>query len=1173
MASERAAPRRVVLVGARDVDAVAAVVGALPAHSGLAVVVACDCDEVVPAVRAKATASVIEVTERVQIAADHVYLVPRDREARFEHDTLVVRDPRAGRAVLDVLLRSAANAFGRASIALILAGDGEDGALGIKRIKEVCGLTIAQHVPDLPAGMPTAAIATGCIDLVLALDRIGPQLVALLAEEDRPSGDDERREEAAADTLRDILNLVRVRSGHDFSMYKRGTLFRRIARRMQVCDCVSILAYHQLLRDRPAELAHLLRDVLISVTSFFRDPEVFESIEREVIPKLFASKASGEAVRVWTAGCASGEEAYSLGILLLEHASQLRMRPAIQIFATDIDERALAEARLGVYPATAPADLSPRWLERYFTRENGSLRVTRELRELVLFSPHNVLRDPPFSRLDLVACRNLLIYLNREAHHRVLTMFHFGLRPEGFLVLGTSESTESSSMFGSLEAKCRIYTRRAGPASLGESLASSSRWASAIGSSGDAASRSVRAGELHHRAVEQYAPPSVLVDSELEIVHVSEHAGGFLQVSGGAPTRQVLRLCHPALQSDLRSAIYAARQQQVASRLVRFEDGGRARAVELRVRSVDQPGLGAGALLVMFEEQLAGEAPGGHSRLDATVDPVMHELENELVRTREQLRGTIERYESSLEELNASNEELQVMNEELRSMTEQLATSKEELQSVNQELTTLNHELKLGVDEVSHTSSDLQNLMASSEIAVVFLDRALNLKRFTPRARDLFNVIASDIGRPLAQITHQLETGELPDIARSVLQSLHVVEREVRTRDGGRYFARCLPYRSIDERIEGVVLTFVDIAELRDAVDARERSEQALARVEERLRVALRAAPIAILSFDRTGRPVWGYTMGVELSGGELDDLSMFAGGHAERLHEVVTTVSGQRAGQRIELAIVVEGVIRTYDFRVEPTASGATAVGFDITPSKLAAAALRDADRKKDELLATLSHELRNPLAPLQVAIDVAKLVEIDPVKRSQTFWIMERQVAMLSRLVDELLELSRITQGEVELERGPVELARILESAIEATRPTIDAAGQELRIQLSGRSAFVDGDAQRLEQVFTNLLSNATKFTPSEGHIDVDVALTHDRAVIRIADDGVGIDPESLPHIFEIFVPSRDEHGLARGGLGIGLNVVRHLVELHGGTVAALSEGRGRGSAFVVELPITKD
>jgi len=929
-------------MGAETAAPLEEVVRTLRPQVGFALVVVCPGDPQVAAIlRAQSALPVVEVRERVQLEADRVFVVPADCEATLQRGELLVMNTNQPRAPIDRLLRSLADDLGGQVAGVILSGRGTDGVIGIKRVKEAGGLTIAQAPDGVDSEMPRAAIATGLIDLVLPASEIGGRLVAFGRQGTDGLGfDDERRtSEEAVDVLRDILALVRIRSGHDFGSYKRATLYRRVSRRMQVCQCDSIASYHHYLRDNPSELANLLRDFLISVTNFFRDRTAFEALATTIIPKLFAGKTSNDQVRVWVSGCATGEEAYSLGMLLCEFAARTSDCPQLQIFATDIDEDSLAEARVGRYPGTISVDVSPERLQRFFTLDNDYYRVSKELREVVLFSPHNLLRDPPFSRLDLISCRNVLIYLNRDAQDRALNVFQFGLRPDGFLFLGSSESAENTSLFTCLDTKHRLFVRRPSAARLSsDTIVPTARWHPPAPTPAQPPLERATAGELHHRIVEQYAPPSILVNDELDIVHISEHAGRLLRITGGEPTRQLLRLIHPGLRADLRTAIYAARQSERGSesRTARFDDDdGSSRSVEIRVRAVARPELGLGSLLVILDELDSTRTPVASDQPpNAALEPVMRELEDELRRTREQLRTTIEQYETSLEELKASNEELQSINEELRSATEELETSKEELQSVNEELTTLNHELKLKVDEVSHANSDLQNLMTSTDIGVMFLDRGLNIKRFTPRAQDLFNVIPSDIGRPIAHLTHRLVADDLPQLAQSVVQTLRTIEREIKSRDDRLYLARLLPYRSLEDRIDGVVLTFVEVTDLRDAVDARRRIEAALQASEQRLRFALRTAPMLVVSYDTQLQMTWGFVLGEELSAKSSRFTDLLAPDHAGRFKEITRRVLRTGEGQRAEIDLMIDGEPRTYDVRIERSELGVEAVGFDITQS-----------------------------------------------------------------------------------------------------------------------------------------------------------------------------------------------------------------------------------------------
>ena len=1169
-----AGERHVVAIGGSSAAAASAIAGQLASSRDLAILVWC------PALTLDALrgavpdgSDVVELVDRAELASGRVYLAPRDRRLAIEGEQVAVGG--VDRAPFDALLRAVADTQTTDAIGILLCGEDHDGSLGIKRVKETGGLTIVETPDGAGDDVTRAAIESGVIDLVLARDEIAPHVLGLRSLPEFPADDAEPEKPSSdnrVEALRDILTLVRVRSGHDFSPYKRATLFRRIARRMQVRDCLTLDEYHRYLRDHEGELGHLLRDFLISVTNFFRDPDSFAALASLVIPKWFATKHDQDHIRVWVAGCATGEEAYSLGILLLEHAARSRTVPPIQIFATDIDERALAEARLGCYSDAIAADVSPERLQRFFTREDDQYRVCKELREMVLFSPHNVLRDPPFSRLDLVSCRNLLIYLDRDAQQRILASVHFGLRPGGVMMLGSSESADATALFGPLDAKYRLFARRAAPASLADVIAPQTRWLPPVTlpSTYVPPDRSPSLGELHYRVVENYAPPSLLVNPELDIVHVSEHAGRFLRVAGGEPTRQVLRLVQPGLQLDLRTAIYGARQQGSERRLARFEHDGVAESVELQVQTVDLPELGRGSMLIVFAPVTDGAE--AVERSPSSVEPVVREMEDELLRTRDQLRTSVEQYETSLEELKASNEELQAINEELRSATEELETSKEELQSVNEELTTLNQELNSRVDEVSHANADLQNLMTSTEIGVIFLDRALRIKRFTPRVQELFNVIPSDLDRPIEHVTHHLIEPDLVAHARSVLATLQPVERKIKSADGRSFLVRWLPYRSLVDRIEGVVITLVDVSELRDAVEARQRSETALEVAEERLRSALATAPMTVLSFDAELELSWAFIRGREYAARQFDIASIMTTEALAELRKTVARVAETREPMRIELAMRFGKDDRVFEHRVEARKSGVTAIGFDITSLDQAQRALRESDTRKDEFLATLSHELRNPLAALKIALDVARMGRVATGELHECLDVMERQMAMLSTLVDELLDLSRITHGKITLDKHELELARVLEQAVESVRPAIESAAQELHTELPVSSVRVEGDRLRLVQVFTNLLSNATKFTPDLGRIELTTTVDRARNVVevRIADNGNGIAAGELDRIFEIFVQSRDSEGRARGGLGIGLNVVRGLVEMHGGSVGATSAGLGKGSAFTVELPL---
>lgn len=774
-------------------------------------------------------------------AANFVYLVPHDAEIVLRDGRIQLTQPAPVEGRIDRIFRALAEGVGRELVAVVLEGEGQDGANGVKRVKELGGLTITVDPAEAEHDeMPRAAIATGMIDLVLRPGEI-PHRVAQLgvAEAEGPLSD---QPDVGPDVLRDLLALVRVRSGHDFGNYKRATLVRRVARRMLVCQAKGPAEYLRLVREQPSELAALLKDFLISVTSFFRDNAAYEALSAQVLPGMFVDRSLDQPIRAWVAGCATGEEAYSLAILFAERMAQVESPPAVQIFATDIDVQALAEARVGRYPRSIESDVSTERLGRFFSRDGEThYRVRKDIREMVLFSPHNLLGDPPFSRLDLASCRNVLIYLNRVAQERALTILHFGLRQGGHLWLSPSESADSAhGLFQATDPKHRIFVRAETPnaAVAVSSLLPLLQWQASPSVPGaPVLPRSRSFGELHHRFVEHYAPPSVLVDEDFEILHLSEHVGRFLTLAGGEPTRSLLRLVFDELRLDVRAVLYAARQTGALSapRIARLTLPEGPTAVAVTARPVDMPDIARGMYIVMFDDRVASPPPRYErpARATESIEPVMRELEDALQQTREQLRRTVEQYETSVEELRASNEELQAINEELRAATEELGTSKEEVQSVNQELVTLNHELSLKIEEVSRAHGDLANLMSSTEIAVVFLDVHLRISRFTPRAQDVFNVIASDVGRPLAHLTHRLVGEQLETWAQEVLATHGTIEREVRASTGLRYLARVHPYRSAQDHVEGVVLTFLDITRLKQT-EASLRERDTLLRLGER---------------------------------------------------------------------------------------------------------------------------------------------------------------------------------------------------------------------------------------------------------------------------------------------------------------------------------------------------
>jgi two-component system CheB/CheR fusion protein len=851
---------------AGGVQALQSLFAALPSNTGAAFVVVVHLDPQSPSEMANILATrtsmpVKQVDQPERLQADHVYVIPPDRRLSITNHEIAASEfvePRGHRSPIDLFFRSLAEQYGD-GCAVVLTGAGTDGGVGIRAVKEAGGIILVQDPIEAEyPSMPRNAIATGVADFVLPVKEIAAQLIDLVKDKEGLSISDVVN--FNEDALRRILAHVRVRTGHDFTKYKRATVVRRIARRMQVTRTDDPAEYYNFLKDNPDEASALFTDLLISVTTFFRDAEVFEALKREVIPHLFVNRDQDQQVRVWVAGCATGEEAYSISMLLLEEASRHEIRPTIQIFGSDLDARALAFARDGRFPAAIEADVSEERLRRFFLREGDEYRVRQEVRDTVLFASHSVLKDPPFSHIDLVSCRNLLIYLDRELQQQVCSTLHYALNPGGYLLLGSSETAENPpGLFRTVDRKARIYQSTA---QSGDKPRLLPRLLGNIGIARDQGlpvrgvappSSVLSEAASHRKAIEKLAPPSILVDSTHRAIHLSENAGRYLQPSGGPLSGDIVDLVRPELRFELRSALHRFFEKPEPSLslpiLVRFN--GAQHRVLLHVRPAFEENDDVRNAVVLFIEG-AGEEEAVEASHDAdrlvTTNDVVRRLTEELQLTQARLRTTREESEITNEELRAANEELQSINEEYRSTSEELETSKEELQSINEELQTVNSELKLKLEAVSRAHSDLQNLMAATDFGTLFLDSALRIKRFTQPVTELFSVTPSDEGRPITDFAHRLEYHDLVKDAQAVISHLSPLKREVRGRAGRWYDVRLRPYRTVDNKIDGVVITFVDITELKQ-VEKALRDSETLAQQEKRL-IDLSRDPIFVWDYD-----------------------------------------------------------------------------------------------------------------------------------------------------------------------------------------------------------------------------------------------------------------------------------------------------------------------------------
>jgi two-component system, chemotaxis family, CheB/CheR fusion protein len=823
---------------AGGLDACRNLLGALPAGNGMAFILVQHLDPthesmMVELLAGETSMTVLQATEGMPVERDHLYIIPPGVYLSAGHGVLHLTQPQVrhgARLPFDFLLNSLAEEYGARTICVILSGTGADGSLGLRAVKAKGGCVIAQDPREAGyAGMPSSAIATGMVDHVLTVNRI-PQA---LANSDAPWTRGHAEPAAAArNHLPEIIELLRTKTAHDFTLYKPGTLERRIVQRMLMATIRAddTERYLEILRTDGNELDLLAKDLLINVTSFFRDPKVFEFLAAKVVPGLVRDHPAGQPLRIWVAGCSTGEETYSLAILFLEEIAAAKSSVKLQIFASDVDVEAVEAAREGFYPDTIETDVSGPRLERFFLKDGHGYRVSSALRGAVVFTVQDVLADPPFSRIDMVSCRNLLIYLGPVAQARVASLFHFALREGGILLLGGSETiANATDRFAVVSKSERLY-RRIGRSRPGEFGPSRSTGAAPLAAARQgqylAPSRQTALAELCQRLVAQaYTPAAILINRRYECQYLMGPTDRYLQLAGGRPIHDLLAMARDGVRTKLRSALQKACQQNdrvVVTGGQVNRDGG-VLAFSIAVQPVQSGG--EEMLLVCFIDE--SEQERGLKRSVAAGDrPRVAELERELEATRTELLGAIHNLEISSEEQKAVNEEALSINEENQSTNEELLTSKEELQSLNEELVALNSQLQETLDRQRTTSNDLQNVLYSTDIATIFLDADLSIRFFTPATKSLFSVIPGDIGRPLEDINSLAADGALLTDARAVLRNLVPIEREIASRNGAWYIRRISPYRTQDNGIEGVVITFGDITERKHAADALEAAKR-----------------------------------------------------------------------------------------------------------------------------------------------------------------------------------------------------------------------------------------------------------------------------------------------------------------------------------------------------------
>ncbi|HEX6110935.1 MAG TPA: chemotaxis protein CheB [Geminicoccaceae bacterium] len=842
---------------AGGLEALQKLFGAMPPDSGLAFVIAAHLDPTQKSHLAELLGRctkmpVVQIENSTKVEPDHVYVIAPDQELTIKNGVLRTGKPSAPRGhrhPVDSFFRSLAEDQGERAIAIVLSGTGTNGSLGLRFIKAEGGIAIAQ-VPESAgfAGMPQSAIATGIVDLVLPPEKMPESLLSIARHVYVREPAKEVEEPAPKEQLNTLLTLLRAQSKRDFTSYKKSAVLRRIHRRMGLHRIDRLGTYIERLRSDPGEIKALAADLTINVTGFFRDPEAWGELDDKVIAPLVQERSTGSLIRVWVPGCSTGEEAYSIAMLILDRAEAARKSFDLRLFATDVAEPMLTSARAGVYPASIEQDVEPERLERWFERQDDTYRVRKALRKAITFAPQNLLQDPPFSHMDLISCRNLLIYIEPTVQKRLLALFHFALRQGGHLFLGSAETASSQEdLFKPVSKKWRIY-RRLGPTRhdvVNFPLVGAHDTAPGADTEAVPAPEP-RAGPLMDQLLlDRYAPASALIDPGYRVLFLRGPTGEYLQPPSGEPSYNLLAMTRQGLKAALRMAVRRALEQgREVTIEARVRRGDGLHPVRVLVAPVQAGSNPAQRLLVSFFERDRAADEAARSEVEEGSSDA--QLQAELDTTREDLRLTIEQMDTANEELKASNEEIRSVNEELKASNEELETSKEELQSLNEELNTVNQELQGKVRELEERTADLNNLLNSTDIATLFLDRSLCIRWFTPAMKALLDLIAADIGRPISHFAPKFRGGDLQADAKSVIADLAPAEAEVESDQSRWYLRRMIPYRTEDDRIDGVVVTFTDIT-------ARKRAEEALRASEERLRKLLEIDVLGVLFFDRSG--------------------------------------------------------------------------------------------------------------------------------------------------------------------------------------------------------------------------------------------------------------------------------------------------------------------------------
>jgi two-component system CheB/CheR fusion protein len=1178
---------------------------------------------------------VCEVQDGMRSEPNHVYVIPPNHGMAISDGvlTLVPRTlVRSQPKTIDFFFQSLAQDQKARAIGVVLSGTASDGTEGVRAIKAEGGFTIAQDPKDAKYdSMPRSAIESGSIDLIVQMDQLAQELVRIAAHPyiatngglpshgrdigEKEDGGTKQLPLPPDDILRKIFATLRTHSQIDFSNYKPTTLNRRIERRMVVRKTESLADYAKYLRDHPEEVKALFADLLIHVTDFFRDPEAFKALKENVFPNLERKKGDHAPIRVWVPGCSSGEEVYSLAMMLVEFFGDTMPKSPIQIFATDISEQAIQKARQGVYSENIQRSVSKERLSRFFDKVEGGYKINKAVRDLCLFSKHDVTRDPPFAKLDLISCRNVLIYFSSLLQKRVIPIFHYALKPKGVLFLGKSEHPSGCAKMFSLEDKAyKIFSKVDIPTPISQSFPLSHYLPDRkeeIVIKAPARDKVIPDYQKDADQITQvkYSPPGVIVTSELEILQFRGKTAAYLEPAEGSPNVNLLKMAKLELQASLRLTAHAALKQNKSVRKegIPLNIDGRPKLVNIEVVPTNPHASPKDRKLLIFFETTAAEKPKDQTRGKARspkglnkgvkeeLNHRIKQLEQENTDLRQYQQSSSEEFEATKEELTSANEELQSTNEEFQSTNEELETAKEELQSSNEELTTVNDELNVRNTELTFLGSDLNNLLVSSEIPILIIGSDRCIRRFTPKAEKTFRLIPSDVGRPIGDLKVSFDL-DLDRMVSEVIECLTPLAKEVQDSEGRWMRIQIKPYRTTENKIDGAVIAVLDIDSLKLRLNASDIALKYALSVADAVQLplvvlgedlCLKSANLSFFEYFQSSHK----SMGTDFF--EFLGLSPF---QLPKLREALNrSLISDRTSQKFEVDEEFPKIgyrallVSAKKVRLAETDSEAILVALsDITErkkiekelaqmlkrEKVARVDAEKGNQAKDLFLAMLSHELRTPLTSILSWSQLLRMGKLSGEKANQAASIIESSAKAQGQLISDLLDVSRIIMGKLPMELRDVDPATVIQSALETTRPLAEEKSIEFKTEFNTTVGTVSADPDRLQQVIWNLITNAVKFSAKQSVIEVRLNSvkvdSKDFAEIKVIDSGKGIPKEFLPHIFERFSQAENTRTRTYGGLGLGLAIVRNLIELQGGNVRAESEGNGRGATFTVTIPL---